>query len=60
MARPKKLKPDYCHDEASGRAFVRINGKEGPKGGPRRRRRGSAADGRTCDRVAVTVVHKPL
>jgi hypothetical protein len=28
MARPRKLKPDYCHDKASGRAFVRLDGKK--------------------------------
>ena len=28
MARPRKLKPDYCHDAASGRAYVRINGQK--------------------------------
>ena len=28
MARPKKLKPDYCEDKASGRAYVGINGQK--------------------------------
>src|SRR5688500_537818 len=28
MARPRKLKPDYCHDKASGRAYVRLDGKK--------------------------------
>ena len=28
MARPRKLKPDYCHDKASNRAYVRIDGKK--------------------------------
>lgn len=27
MARPKKLKPDYCHDKTSDRAYVRLDGK---------------------------------
>ena len=28
MSRPRKLKPDYCHDKASGRAYVRLDGKK--------------------------------
>src|SRR5688572_20081640 len=27
MARPRKLKPDYCQDKSSNRAFVTLNGK---------------------------------
>src|SRR2546423_1574811 len=27
MARPKKLKPDYCLDKTSSRAYVTIDGK---------------------------------
>ena len=26
MPRPRKLKPDYCRDKSSGRAFVTLNG----------------------------------
>ena len=28
MPRPRKLKPDYCQDKASGRAYVKINGRK--------------------------------
>jgi integrase len=28
MARPRKLKPAYCHDRASDRAYVRLDGKK--------------------------------
>jgi len=33
LARPRKLKPDYCHDAATGRAYVRINGQKKYLGG---------------------------
>ena len=28
MARPRSLKPAYCHDRASGRAYVTIDGRK--------------------------------